>query len=92
MPPNYLKLPIGKSLPQWKEKFPPPKTNMQGSYCFLEPLNIDMHSVSLFEAFCEDKNNLNWTYLPYGPFANFKDFKKWLLEYCLGKTLFGCYS
>ena len=56
MPPNYLKLPIGKSLPQWKEKFPPPKTNMQGSYCFLEPLNIDMHSVSLFEAILEDNN------------------------------------
>lgn len=85
MPTNYLKLPVGKSLPQWKEKSPPPKTNMQGSYCFLEPLTLDAHSIFLFEAFCKDKKNINWTYLPYGPFENHKDFKKWLLDYCLGE-------
>ncbi len=82
---NQIKLSVGESLPEWKEKLPPPKTKMMGNYCCLYPLDLKKHSYSLFESFCRDKKNLNWTYLPYGPFENHKDFKKWLVGSCLGE-------
>ena len=82
---NSIEFPTGETLYGWKTKQLPQKTKMQGSYCCLYPLDLKKHSLPLYESFCKDKNNLNWTYLPYGPFANYKDFKKWLLEYCLGE-------
>ena len=61
---------------------------MQGRYCCLYPLDLKKHSIPLYEAFCKDKDNLNWTYLPYGPFENYEDFKKWLVDFCLTKDPF----
>ena len=61
---------------------------MQGRYCCLYPLDLKKHSIPLYEAFCKDKDNLNWTYLPYGPFENYEDFKKWLGDFCLTKDPF----
>jgi RimJ/RimL family protein N-acetyltransferase len=49
-----------------------------GRFCQIEPINIAAHSRDLFEAFLLDTNHHNWTYLPYWPFEQFEDFKRWL--------------
>ena len=85
---NQIKLPIGEAVPEWTTKQLPQKTKMQGRYCCLYPLDLKKHSIPLYEAFCKDKDNLNWTYLPYGPFENYEDFKKWLGDFCLTKDPF----
>ena len=85
---NQIKLPIGEAVPEWTTKQLPQKTKMQGRYCCLYPLDLKKHSIPLYEAFCKDKDNLNWTYLPYGPFENYEDFKKWLVDFCLTKDPF----
>jgi RimJ/RimL family protein N-acetyltransferase len=57
---------------------------MQGSYCRLEPLNLDRHAKDLFEANAHDKEGRNWTYLFNGPFKTFDDYLTWLKTSCLG--------
>ena len=47
-----------------KTTTPDETAKMQGSYCCLYPLDLKKHSLPLYESFCKDKNNLNWTYLP----------------------------
>jgi RimJ/RimL family protein N-acetyltransferase len=66
----------------------PFKKKLIGKYCFLEPINVDLHSKDLFENFSKDKKNIIWTYLPYGPFKTYMSFKKWLKYYCLNKDPF----
>lgn len=56
---------------------------MDGSLCRLVPIDIDLHTNDLFSAFSQDKDQHNWTYLPYGPFANRDDFRSWVLSACL---------
>jgi len=66
----------------------PSKKRLVGKYCYLEPLNIQKHSKNLYENFSKDKENKIWAYLPYGPFKNYKSFKKWLKSFCLNKDPF----
>jgi len=56
---------------------------MQGQYCIVEPVVDDRHCAELFKAYAEDRDGLNWTYLPYGPFDKLQDFKQWFTENCL---------
>ena len=51
---------------------------MEGRFCRLEPLDPDLHGPSLFEALAEEGEPPTWTYLFYGPFAGYDDFKTWL--------------
>lgn len=44
----------------------------------VEPLDIDKHANQLYNNLLIDNNGESWTYLPYGPFKVFEDFKKWL--------------
>lgn len=59
-----------------------------GDYVVLEPINPTKHVTQLFNNFYQDKKNTIWNYLPYGPFKNIKDFKKWLLNSCMNKDPF----
>ena len=59
-----------------------------GQYVLLEPLNLTRHSKDLYNNFILDKKNINWRYLPYGPFKNINSFKKWLRFECLNKDPF----
>jgi len=36
----------------------------------LEPLDVERHAKALHEAYAEDAEGRNWTYLPYGPFPS----------------------
>lgn len=76
---NTLGQPIGFSVEAWQTSLHPQGSVMVGRLCRLIPLDIVEHARDLFEAFLLDKNDHNWTYLPYGPFKNFVDFNHWLV-------------
>ncbi len=70
--------PIGEDLPGWKPAARPPRSAMNGRLVRLEPLDAARHGRALFEAFSEDREGRNWTYMPVGPFADQESFDAWL--------------
>lgn len=81
---NSLGQPIGFAMADWQACDKPPRTPMQGRFCRLEAVDVAAHGEQLFNAFCADKEGFNWTYLPYGPFAELADFEAWLSSECQG--------
>jgi len=81
---NALGQPIGFALTEWTPCPMPPRTDMQGVTCRLEPLNGDRHADDLFAAFGEDADNRLWTYMAIGPFAHRDAFKAWVDSVCEG--------
>ena len=75
---------IGMPVANWLPCEPPPRTNMQGRYCRIEPFDVSRHGADLLEAFLQDTHHLNWTYLPYGPFASLDEFESWAQLNCTG--------
>ena len=69
---------VGTKVNNWQPRKWPKKTVMQGRFGFLEPLNIEKHLRQLFKAFQMDNSGASWTYLPYGPFADFHAFNDFL--------------
>ena len=67
---NHLGQPIGPPLPGWTPRARPAYAPMQGRLVRLEPLDTDRHAKALHEAYAEDAEGRNWTYLPYGPFPS----------------------
>ncbi|MBT3901897.1 MAG: GNAT family N-acetyltransferase [Pelagibacteraceae bacterium] len=72
----------------FKKAKTPLSKKILGDYVVLEPINPTKHVTQLFNNFYQDKKNTIWNYLPYGPFKNIKDFKKWLLNSCMNKDPF----
>ena len=85
---NNLGQPIGFPIKEWKARPRPPVTVMTGKYCRVEPMNINAHSEALYLAYGNDQDESNWTYLPYGPFDGFADFKVWLESDCCDEDHF----
>jgi len=79
---NHLGQPIGFPLPDWQARQRPPRTPMLGRFCYLEPLEPDRHAAALFEANRHDKEGRNWTYLPYGPYERFEEYRAWVEQVC----------
>lgn len=73
---------IGEPVDSWQPCEHPPRTVMSGAYCKLESFNASRHSAQLFEAFSQNTDNSNWTYLPYGPFASEQEFVEWSSAAC----------
>jgi RimJ/RimL family protein N-acetyltransferase len=67
---NHLGQPIGPPLPDWTPRPRPPHTPMEGRLVRLEPLDTEQHGKALHEAYAQDAEGRNWTYLPYGPFPS----------------------
>jgi RimJ/RimL family protein N-acetyltransferase len=72
---NHLGQPIGLPLPNWQPRPPPPRDAIDGRFCRLELFDPDRHCAELFDAYAEDKDGRIWTYMPYGPFASFGEFR-----------------
>jgi RimJ/RimL family protein N-acetyltransferase len=85
---NHLGQPIGFPLPDWQARQRPPRTPMLGRFCRIEPLDPDRHAAALFEANRQDKDGRNWTYLPYGPFERFEDYRAWVEQVCRAEDPF----
>jgi RimJ/RimL family protein N-acetyltransferase len=80
---NDLGQPIGKAVNDWVQPPFPPRKVIEGRYCRLEPLDVADHAASLFSANQLEDQGANWTYLPYGPFASFDDYRQWMEKTCL---------
>jgi RimJ/RimL family protein N-acetyltransferase len=80
---NDLGQPIGKAVNDWVQPPLPPRKVIEGRYCRLEPLVVAGHAASLFSANQLDDQGANWTYLPYGPFTSFNDYRQWMEKTCL---------
>ncbi len=79
---NKLGQEIGFPVKNWQQRARPPRTSIQGQYCRIELFDADAHSRGLFAAFAQDSDHRNWTYLPYGPFAQLQDFRRWANTAC----------
>ncbi len=77
---NALGQAVGWPVADWREAAWPPKTDLQGRFCRLEPLQAERHGPALFAAMGADAEARNWTYLSYGPFADYADYYGWLAE------------
>lgn len=88
-PAQPLIQPLGEIVADWKEPPLPSREVMHGRYCRLEPLDPKKHVEQLFTANALDPQGANWTYLPYGPFEEFDDYRAWLEQQCnTGDPLF----
>ncbi|MEZ5926388.1 MAG: GNAT family protein [Hyphomicrobiaceae bacterium] len=81
---NELGQPIGPSVPNWSERPRPPRTVIDGRYARIEPLSTDAHAADLFAANAADTAGRMWTYMSYGPFASFDDYRTWMTPAALG--------
>ena len=80
-------LKVGFSLKFNKAKLPDSKF-LKGKYSILEPINIKKHSKDLFKNFYLDKKNIDWIYMPVGPFKTLNKLKKYLKNSCSSKDPF----
>jgi RimJ/RimL family protein N-acetyltransferase len=71
---NYLGQPIGFPVANWTPRERPPLTPMQGRHCRVEPLDVERHAAELYDAYSADREGRMWTYLPWGPYAQFDEF------------------
>ena len=53
---------------------------MEGRFCRLEALGAERHAEALHDANAVDVEGRNWTYLPYGPFDSFANYRAWIEE------------
>jgi RimJ/RimL family protein N-acetyltransferase len=77
---NELGQPIGFPLPHWSPRPRPPRSAMVGRHCIVEPVDPALHAAELYAAYQLDEEGRNWTYLPYGPFDRFEDYRDWLVR------------
>ncbi|MGE4610283.1 MAG: GNAT family protein [Paracoccaceae bacterium] len=80
---NHLGQPIGHDV-VWQAIKAPPRSDMDGRYCRLEPIDIGRHTADLFEAFSADETGGIWTYLFTDPFETKTDLRDWMAAACLG--------
>ena len=81
---NNLGQPIGTPLADWQGCAHPRGAVIEGRLCRLEPIDAARHAPDLFAAFSEDYDAHNWTYLPYGPFADEDELREWMVATCSG--------
>ena len=81
------KLKLGPKVKFKKAKLPL-KKKLVGNYTILEPLNVSKHSKDLYSEYSKDKKNIIWTYLPYGQFKTYLNFRNWMKAFCLNKDPF----
>src|SRR5690349_15159993 len=80
---NHLGQPVGFPLPGWTPPPIPSRAPMAGRFWRLEPLDLDRHAAALYEANAAETDGRSWTYLPYGPFADFDAYREFLAATCL---------
>lgn len=76
--------PIDSLVANWSEPRFPVRSVMEGRFCRLEPLVPAVHAESLYAAGQLDEQGINWTYMPYGPFASFAEYRAWMDQTGIG--------
>jgi RimJ/RimL family protein N-acetyltransferase len=87
-PLNHLGQAIGDPIAGWQAPEPPPRRVLEGNRVRLEPLSAQRHAACLHAANLLDGPGRNWTYLPYGPFADLGDYVTWIDANCRGPDPF----
>jgi RimJ/RimL family protein N-acetyltransferase len=77
---NHLGQPIGIAVENWEGAVAPTRETMTGRLCRLDALRAENHADALHEAYVENRDGSNWTYLPYGPFDNTDAYRTWVEE------------
>ena len=72
---NHLGQPIGLPVDGWTAREQPSRTPMTGRFCRVEPLDAARHAAELYAANSEDRDGRMWTYLPWGPYAGFGEYR-----------------
>ena len=75
--------PVGAPVTLTLPRPAPPRSPMTGRTGSVVPTTPD-HAPALHAAFAADTQGRDWTYLPYGPFADTDSFADWLTHSCLG--------
>lgn len=73
--------PLDFALPGWQAPPSPPREAIDGRLCRLEPLDPERHAAALYAADSAEAGDGSWTYLPYGPFEDFKTYLTWMEQY-----------
>jgi len=77
---NHLGQPIDFVVAKWRVPDRPTRATMEGRFCRLEALEAERHAEALHDANAVDVEGRNWTYLPYGPFDSFANYRAWIEE------------
>ena len=72
---NHLGQPIDFVVAEWTVPDRPTRATMEGRFCRLESLEAERHAEALHDANAVDVEGRNWTYLPYGPFDSFANYR-----------------
>ncbi len=81
---NALGQPIGPAVAGWSPRPLPAASELAGRTCRLERLSPERHAEALFAADRADVRGESWTYLPYGPFAEYESYRRWVEEAAAG--------
>ena len=72
---NHLGQPIGFPVNGWTPRQRPPLTPIEGRFCRVEPLAVERHCAQLYDAYSVDRDGRMWTYLPWGPYAGYDEYR-----------------
>jgi RimJ/RimL family protein N-acetyltransferase len=76
-----IERPVGEIVANKPPGLAPDLRPLFGRWMRLEPLSAETHAQDLYNSFKDsDPEHHIWTYLAYGPFADFNTFRSWLLE------------
>eukprot|EP01065_Artemidia_motanka_P030603 TRINITY_DN36642_c0_g1_i1.p1 TRINITY_DN36642_c0_g1~~TRINITY_DN36642_c0_g1_i1.p1 ORF type:complete len:259 (+),score=50.09 TRINITY_DN36642_c0_g1_i1:76-852(+) len=78
---NELGQPIGFVKSGWTGCPFPKAVALEGRCARLEPTDVEKHAEDLFATLSEDKEGRMWTYMRYGPFATFAEYRDFLTEF-----------
>ncbi|MBC7853675.1 MAG: GNAT family N-acetyltransferase [Pirellulaceae bacterium] len=73
-----LAQPVGQPVSNWQPPQVPSQEALEGRFCRVEALSAERHAGELHAANSLDAENRNWTYMTYGPFANFEEYSAWV--------------
>jgi len=69
---------FGEIVNNFSEPPHPRGISIEGKLVSLKPLVASKYSADLFLSNALDKENINWAYLPYGPFETQAEYYKWI--------------
>jgi RimJ/RimL family protein N-acetyltransferase len=81
---NELGQPVGFAVEGWTARPLPPRTPMISRYCRVEPLDVERDAAQLHEAYLDDRDGHNWTYLNSEPFRELGEYRAWLAKMSAG--------
>jgi RimJ/RimL family protein N-acetyltransferase len=70
--------PIGPPVEAWSARQCPGRTAIDGRYCRVQPIDLERHTVELFDAYMQAPDERDWTYLFYERPASISLFREYL--------------